>query len=134
MNLAILIGNVGADPEIRYTQSGDPVATVSLATSARWTDKQSGEKKERTEWHRLSVFGKTAKVVADYVNKGSRIAVQGEIRYEDWTDKDGNKRYSTKIHVRNLELLGGKKSEESGPEEPPTQNGGFQATDDDVPF
>src|SRR5262245_44932230 len=98
VNKVILIGNLGKDPEIRYTQGGEPIANFSLATSENWTDK-SGQKQERTEWHRVEVFGKTAQVVRDYCQKGKQVYLEGSIRYDEWTDKDGNKKYMTKIRV-----------------------------------
>ena len=147
LNKAILIGNLGRDPEIRYTQGGEPIANFSLATSERWTDK-NGQKQERTDWHRVEVFGKTAQVVRDYVNKGKPVYIEGSIRYDEWTDKDGNKRNTTKIRVSGpgsrLVLLGsrgeggGRSGGGGGPAEPPAEGGpageGFQASDDDVPF
>ena len=98
VNKVILIGNLGRDPEIRYTQAGEPIANFSMATSEKWTDK-SGQKQERTEWHRVEVFGKQAQVVRDYLTKGRPVYVEGSIRYEEWTDKDGNKRTGTRIRV-----------------------------------
>jgi single-strand DNA-binding protein len=143
VNKAILIGNLGRDPEIRYTQSGDPIANFSLATSERWTSK-SGEKQERTEWHRVEVFGKTAQVCRDYLSKGRSVYIEGQIRYEEWTDKDGNKRNTTRIRVSGpnsrLVMLGSRGDgggRREGPSDgPPPEGGGdsFQATDDDVPF
>jgi single-strand DNA-binding protein len=149
VNKVILIGNVGRDPEIRYTQSGEPIANFTLATNEVWNDK-SGQKQERTEWHRVEVFGKTAQVVRDYVTKGRPVYIEGSIRYEEWTDKDGNKRNTTRIRVSGpgsrLVLLGGRgeggggSSRGSGaagaPSEAPAEGGGdeFQASDDDVPF
>src|SRR5258708_22462001 len=111
VNKVILIGNLGKDPEIRYTQAGEPIANFSLATSENWTDK-AGQKQERTEWHRVEVFGKTAQVVRDYCTKGKQVYLEGSIRYDEWTDKDGNKKYMTKIRVSGpgsrLVLLGGR--------------------------
>jgi single-strand DNA-binding protein len=151
VNKVILIGNVGKDPEIRYMQSGEPIANFSLATNEVWNDK-SGQKQERTEWHRVEVFGKTAQVVRDYVTKGKPIYIEGSIRYEEWTDKDGNKRNTTRIRVSGpgsrLVLLGGRGEGGGGgrpsgaggagggaPSEPPAEGGEeFQASDDDVPF
>src|SRR3990172_8245638 len=98
LNKVILIGNLGRDPEIRYTQGGEPIANFSLATSERWTDK-GGQKQERTEWHRVEVFGKQAQIARDYLTKGRSVCVEGSIRYEEWTDKDGNKRNTTKIRI-----------------------------------
>jgi single-strand DNA-binding protein len=149
VNRVILIGNLGRDPEIRYTQGGEPIANFSLATSERWTGKD-GQKQERTEWHRVEVFGKTAQVVRDYVTKGKPVYIEGSIRYDEWTDKDGNKRNMTKIRVSGpgsrLVLLGsrgegggggggrGGSGSGGGAPEPPPEGGEFQASDDDVPF
>ena len=146
VNKVILIGNLGKDPEMRYTQSGEPIANFSLATSENWTDK-SGQKQERTEWHRVEVFGKTAQVVRDYCQKGKQVYLEGSIRYDEWTDKDGNKKYMTKIRVSGpgsrLVLLGsrGEGGARGGGSEPPRETGGgappaddFQVSDDDVPF
>jgi single-strand DNA-binding protein len=124
VNKVILIGNLGRDPEIRYTQAGEPIANFSLATSENWTDK-SGQKQERTEWHRVEVFGKTAQVVRDYCAKGKQVYLEGSIRYDEWTDKEGNKRMTPKIRVSGpgsrLVLLGGARSEggRGGPGGPP---------------
>jgi len=142
VNKVILIGNLGKDPEIRYMQSGEPVANFSLATSEQWTDK-GGQKQERTEWHRVEVFGKTAQVVRDYCQKGKQVYIEGTIRYDEWTDKEGNKQKMTKIRVSGpnsrLVLLGGRggsgggETRGAGPEAgaPPED---FQVSDDDVPF
>lgn len=108
LNRVTLIGNVGKDPEVRYGPGGDPVASLSLATSERWKGKD-GQKQERTEWHRLEVWGKTAEIVRDYVKKGDQLCVEGSIRYEEWNDKDGNKRNATKIRVTNVVLLGSRR-------------------------
>lgn len=135
MNLVTLIGNVGRDPEIRYTQAGDAIANFSLATSERWKNKQ-GEKQEETEWHRVTVFHPASKVIKDHVSKGDRLAIIGKVHYSEWDDNDGNKRYSTEIQVGfggRVELLGspgGRKQEPAAAEEDKP----FQATDDDVPF
>ena len=139
VNKVILIGNVGRDPEIRYTQSGDPIANFSLATSENWTDK-SGQKQEKTEWHKVVVFGKQAKVVQDYVTKGKPLYVEGAISYGDYVNKDGNKVYTTEIHVKGfnsrITLLGSRGDagpRAAGPAEP-GPSGDFQASDEDVPF
>src|SRR5262245_6050327 len=141
VNKVIRIGNLCKDPEVRYMQSGDPVANFSLATSEQWTDK-SGQRQERTEWHRVEVFGKTAQVVRDYCSKGKQVYIEGSIRYDEWTDKEGNKQKMTKIRVSGpnsrLVLLGGRGGggEGRGPSasEPATPPDDFQPTDDDVPF
>lgn len=139
INKVILIGNLGRDPEMRYTQGGEPIANFSLATSETWTDK-AGQRQERTEWHRVEVFGKTAQAVRDYCAKGVRVYVEGAIRYEEWTDKDGNKRNTTKIRVAGptarIVFLGARQQRaEDGPAAASAPSGDeFQATDDDVPF
>lgn len=145
VNKVILIGNLGRDPEIRYTQAGEPIANFSLATSENWTDK-GGQKQERTEWHRVEVFGKAAMVARDYLSKGRPVYIEGNIRYEEWTDKEGQKRNTTRIRVSGpnsrLVLLGSR-GEGGGPGRAPDREGAaagappaddFQASDDDVPF
>ena len=141
LNKVILIGNLGRDPEIRYTQAGEPIANFSLATSEKWTGKD-GQKQEKTEWHKVEVFGKTAQIVRDYCTKGKQVYLEGSIRYDEWTDKDGNKKYMTKIRVSGpgsrVVLLGGR-GEGGGAKGPAESPGGpppddFQASDDDVPF
>ena len=97
LNEVRLIGNVGADPEIRATQGGDEVASIRLATSERWKDRQTGEKKERTEWHSVVVFGPLVQVVKNYVRKGSKLFIGGQIRTRKWQDQGGNDRWSTEI-------------------------------------
>ncbi len=148
VNKVILIGNLGRDPEIRYTQSGEPIANFTLATNEVWNDK-SGQRQERTEWHRVEVFGKTAQVVRDYLTKGRQVYLEGSIRYEEWTDKDGNKRNTTRVRVSGpgsrLVLLGGRGEgpggggprgggSGGGPAAEPPAGDDFQASDDDVPF
>ncbi len=98
VNKVILIGNLGKDPEIRYTQSGDPIANFSLATNEAWTDR-NGQKQEHTEWHSVEVFGKPAQVVRDYLTKGRQVYLEGSIRTNEWKDKDGNQRKSVRIRV-----------------------------------
>lgn len=103
-----LIGNLGDKPEIRYTPDGKPVATVSLATTETWKDKNTGEKKEATEWHRLVFWGKLAEVVGEYLGKGSQIYVEGRNKTRKWTDKNGVDRYTTEIIVSEMQMLGKK--------------------------
>ena len=105
LNKAQLIGNVGNDPEVRSTTGGNRVATLSLATSAEWKN-AAGEKQEKTQWHRLVVWGKLADIVAQYVKKGDRLYAEGRIEYRQWQDKDDNTRYSTEIVVESLLMLG----------------------------
>lgn len=145
VNKVILVGNVGKDPEIRYTQSGEPIANFSLATTENWTDK-NGQKQEKTEWHRVEVFGKTAQVVRDYVTKGKPLYIEGSISYQEYTDKDGIKRNTTRVRVSGfnsrLVLLGsrgdsgggGPRSAPGGGNAEPGPADDFQASDDDVPF
>jgi single-strand DNA-binding protein len=144
VNKVILVGNLGRDPEMRYTQGGEPIANFSLATSESWTDR-SGQRQERTEWHRVEVFGKPAQVVRDYLSKGRQVYVEGMVRYEEWTDKDGNKRNATRIRVSGpnsrLVLLGSR-PEGGGPRReadvaepaPAPSADEVQVSDDDVPF
>lgn len=105
LNEVRLIGRVGKDPEVRFAQSGTAFANFSLATSEKWTDKNTGEKKELTEWSRCSAFGKLAEIIGEYVKKGSLIYVGGRLRTEEWEDKDGIKRSTTKIIVDQMRLL-----------------------------
>ena len=129
-----LIGNLGDKPEIRYTPDGKPVATVSLATTETWKDKNTGEKKEATEWHRLVFWGKLAEVVGEYLRKGSQIHVEGQNRTRKWTDKDGIERYTTEIIVSDMQMLGKKESNGAAPK--PTNSGSDfpPIQDPDYPF
>ena len=133
VNKAILVGHLGADPETRNTPSGAAVANLRLATSEQWTDKQSGEKKERTEWHRVVAWGRLAEICAQYMRKGQLVYVEGSIETRKWTDSDGNDRYSTEIRARDIQMLGGKGEQRSSEprREQPAQADSF---DDDNPF
>lgn len=130
VNKCILVGNVGKDPEIRRTQDGRAIANLSIATSETWKDKATGEKKEKTEWHRVVIFGDLVKVVEQYVNKGSRLYLEGAIQTRKYADKDGVEKYTTEIVLQNfgsrLVLLDGAKSK------PTTGKGGDM--DDEIPF
>ena len=108
LNKAILIGNLGKDPEVRYSKDGAPIASFTIATSETWKDKATGERKEKTEWHQLSAFGRLAEIIGQYCKKGSKVYVEGRITTEKWTDKEGKERYTTKIIVGELKLLSGK--------------------------
>lgn len=105
VNKVILVGNLGADPEIRYMPSGGAVAVVKLATSESWKDKQTGQTQERTEWHRVVFFARLADVVAEYIKKGSKIYVEGRLRTNKWQDKEGNDRYTTEIVANEMTML-----------------------------
>lgn len=106
VNKVILIGNLGNDPDVRYTASGAAVANISLATAESWRDKESGEQQERTEWHRVVFFGRLAEIVAEYLKKGSQIYVEGRLQTRKWQDKEGKDRYSTEIVANEMQMLG----------------------------
>ena len=147
VNRVILIGHLGKDPEIRYTQAGEPIANFSLATNEVWNDK-SGQRQERTEWHRVEIFGKAAQVAKEYLSKGRAVYIEGSLRYDEWTDKDGNKRNTTRVRVSGpnsrLVLLGGRGEGQGGARRGAASEGGPEpsspaselppAADDDVPF
>lgn len=107
INKVILVGNLGADPEVRYTAGGTAIASLSVATSEQWTDKQSGQKQERTEWHRVKLFGRLAEIAGEYLKKGRQVYVEGSLRTDKYTDKQGVERYSTDIVASDLQMLGG---------------------------
>lgn len=107
INKVILVGNLGADPEMRHTGSGTAVTTLSVATSESWTDKQSGEKQERTEWHRVKMFGRLAEIAGDYLKKGRQVYIEGSLRTDKYTDKQGIERYTTDIVANEMQMLGG---------------------------
>ena len=106
VNKAIIVGNLGKDPEVRYTASGEAMCNITVATSENWKDKATGEKKEATEWHRISFFGKLAEICGQYLKKGSQVYVEGSIRTRKWTDKDGQERYTTEIRGDEMKMLG----------------------------
>jgi single-strand DNA-binding protein len=106
VNKVILIGTCGADPETRYGTNGNAITTVSLATNESWTDKATGEKQERTEWHRVKLFGRTAEIASEYLRKGKPVYIEGKLRTDKYTDKDGIERYTTNIVADELQLLG----------------------------
>lgn len=105
INKVILIGNLGNDPDVRYTAGGAAVANISVATSESWRDKESGEQQERTEWHRVVFFGRLAEIVSEYLRKGSKVYVEGRLQTRKWQDKDGNDRYSTEIVANEMQML-----------------------------
>ena len=143
VNKVILVGNLGADPEVRYMPSGGAVTNLSLATSEQWTDKASGQKQERTEWHRVTLFNRLAEIAGEYLRKGGQVYIEGSLRTEKYQDKQtGQDRWSTSIIAQNMQLLGGRgegRGEGGGdgapraqaPAEQPVAAGGF---DDDIPF
>ena len=108
INKVILVGNLGNDPDVRYTASGAAVANISVATTEVWRDKESGEQQERTEWHRVVFFGRLAEIVAEYLKKGSQIYVEGRLQTRKWQDKEGADRYTTEIVANEMQMLGGR--------------------------
>ena len=145
VNKVILIGNLGADPEVRYTPDGAPVANFNLATSESWNDRTSGEKQERTEWHRLVVWRKLAEIAGQYLKKGSKIYIEGKLQTRSWEDQSGQKRYTTEVVVNELQMLdsrgegggggGGGISRDPGPAAQPESGPPPDAAEeDDLPF
>lgn len=146
VNKVILVGNLGADPEIRNTQDGRKIANLRIATSERWKDKSSGEQREKTEWHRVTIFSEgIARVAEQYLRKGSTVYIEGQLQTRKWQDQDGNDKYSTEIVLQGfnatLTMLGGSQggnSDNSGqsqggrPQSAP--DAGFDRPDDDIPF
>ena len=143
INKVILVGNLGADPETRYMPSGSAVTNLSVATSETWKDKQSGEQKERTEWHKVAMFNRLAEIAAEYLRKGSQVYIEGKLRTRKWQDRDGNDRWTTEIIADEMQMLGGRgggggsmpMSQDPGPgsSSPPPQ-AGPDDFDDDIPF
>ncbi|HLG20004.1 MAG TPA: single-stranded DNA-binding protein [Bdellovibrionota bacterium] len=137
VNKVILIGNLGADPEIRYTQGGVPVATLRVATSEQWKNK-NGQKEERTEWHRVVLWSRLAELAGQYLSKGRQVYLEGRIQTRSWDDKEGKKRYSTEVVATQMQFLGGpseRKAELPSMSEelpPPPENLGQK--EEDVPF
>ena len=116
VNKVILVGNLGADPETRYTANGGAIASIRIATSESWTDKATGEKQERTEWHAVTFFGRLAEVAGEYLKKGAQVYVEGSLRTDKYTDKEGIERYATKVIANEMQMLGGR-GESAGREE-----------------
>ena len=139
INKAILIGRLGSDPEIRYTPSGVAVANFSIATSEEWKDKDTGDKQERTEWHRIVVWRRLAEICGEYLSKGRQVYVEGRIQTRSWEDRDGNKRYTTEIIANDIQFLGSRDAGDAG-RSGGGMGGGYQGVpgpgpeDDDIPF
>ena len=139
VNKAIIVGNLGNDPEIRYSANGNAIASISVATSDRWKDKNTGEQQERTEWHRVKLFGRLAELAGEYLKKGSQVYIEGRIQTSKYQDKDGNDRWSTEIVARDMTFLGGRGGagdsqgapSAGSPQRDSAQSGDF---DDDIPF
>ncbi len=138
VNKVILIGNLGRDPEVRYTPSGVAVANFSIATSEEWKDKDSGQKQERTEWHRIVAWRRLGEICGEYLHKGSQVYIEGKLQTRSWEDRDGNKRYTTEVYAISMQMLGSanrggaRSTEQEDPgypvEEPIT------VPEDDIPF
>jgi single-strand DNA-binding protein len=145
INKVILVGNLGNDPDIRYTAGGAAVANISVATTDSWKDKETGEQQDRTEWHRVVFFARLAEVVGEYLRKGSQVYIEGRLQTRKWQDKSGNDRYSTEIVANEMQMLGGRggggQSNEQAPP-PMSENpadsrptaAGNDFVDDDIPF
>jgi len=140
VNKAILVGRLGADPEMRFTKSGTGVCNINLATSERWTDKQ-GQKQERTEWHRIVIWGKLGELCNEYLKKGRQAYVEGRIQTRSWEDKEGNKRYTTEIVASTVQFLDSAKSagapsgsKGSDEKEAPFFEEPAEVKDEDIPF
>ena len=115
VNKVILVGNLGRDPEVRHTASGTPVANFTMATTERWSDAASGERKEKTEWHRVVVWGKQAEIAGEYLRKGRQVYVEGALQTREWTDREGNKRQTTEIRAQRFQMLGGRGEADGAP-------------------
>jgi single-strand DNA-binding protein len=157
INKVILVGNLGQDPEVRYTPNGSAIANISIATSESWKDKNTGQMQEKTEWHRVSFFGKLAEIAGEYLKKGSQVYVEGKLQTRKWQDKQGQDRYTTEVVVDGfsgvMQMLGGRgegasgggqqyqqRPQQAAPQQAPQQqpapaDGGFNDSfDDDIPF
>jgi len=151
VNKVILIGNLGRDPEVRYMPSGDAVANISIATTETWKDK-NGEKQEKTEWHRVAMFGKTAEIAGEYLKKGSQVYIEGRLETRKWTDKEGQERTTTEVRADRMQMLGSRSggSERMAPPEDEAaraaaaapakkpagaaKGNGLEDLEDDIPF
>lgn len=143
VNKVILIGNLGADPEVRYTPNGNAVANATLATSSAWRDKQTGELQDRTEWHRVVFFNRLAEIVGEYLHKGSKVYIEGSLRTRKWQDKSGIDRYTTEIIANEMQMLDSRSASHSSQDsyakqqsktEQAAMNGEQDKFDDDIPF
>ena len=147
VNKAIIVGNLGRDPEVRYSANGNAIANVTIATTESWKDRQSGERQEKTEWHRVVFFSRLAEIAGEYLKKGSQVYIEARLQTRKWEDRDGNERYTTEIVANEMQMLGGRGGGDSQGGSPPDysqaeaapasgsgsggQDGDF---DDDIPF
>ena len=145
INKVIIVGNLGGDPETRYMPSGSAVTNLTVATNESWKDKQTGEQKDRTEWHKVAMFNRLAEIAAEYLRKGSQVYIEGKLRTRKWQDKSGQDRWTTEIIADEMQMLGGRggaggggsapmsSGQDSGPPSTPPQ-AGPDDFDDDIPF
>ncbi|RLA35505.1 MAG: single-stranded DNA-binding protein [Gammaproteobacteria bacterium] len=144
VNKVIIVGNLGGDPDTKYMPSGSAVTNLTVATNESWKDKQTGEQKDRTEWHKVAMFGRLAEIAAEYLRKGSQVYIEGKLRTRKWTDKQGNDRYSTEIVADEMQMLGGRGGggapamggppPSSAPPQGSPGPAGGDDFDDDIPF
>ena len=154
VNKVILVGNLGRDPETRYSPDGAAITNVSVATTSQWKDKNTGEKREETEWHRVAFFGRLAEIAGEYLKKGSQVYIEGRLRTRKWQDKDGQDRYTTEIVADVMQMLGSRQGAGALPDDEPRASraaaprpatakaakepagggGGVADMDDDIPF
>lgn len=146
VNKVIIVGNLGKDPETRYAPNGDAICNITVATTDSWKDKQTGEKKEQTEWHSVSFYGRLAEIAGQYLRKGSAVYVEGSLRTRKWQDKEGQDRYTTEIRADSMQMLGRKQDGGEAPKEntgrsarqaaapKSKEESGFDGMDDDIPF
>ena len=145
VNKVILVGNLGNDPDTRYMPSGSAVTNISVATNESWKDKQTGEQKDRTEWHKVAMFGRLAEIAAEYLRKGSQVYIEGRLRTRKWQDQNGNDRWTTEVIADEMQMLSGRAGsgapamdEAPSPSAPspsaPPPSGGSDDFDDDIPF
>jgi len=144
INKVIIVGNLGGDPDTKYMPSGSAVTNLTVATNESWKDKKTGEQKDRTEWHKVAMFGRLAEIAAEYLRKGSQVYIEGKLRTRKWTDKSGNDRYTTEIVADEMQMLGGRggggapamggpPQSSPAPQGSPGPSGGDDF-DDDIPF
>lgn len=150
VNKVILVGNLGRDPEVRYTANGGAVANITIATSEQWTDKQSGQKQEKTEWHRVVMFGRLGEIAGEYLRKGSQVYIEGKLQTRKWQDQNGQDRYTTEIVANEMQMMGSrggggsadfdqssaapKQNQGGAAPAPAAPAGNLDDFDDDIPF
>ena len=132
LNKVLIIGNLGSDPEIKYNSSGSAVANLSIATSERWKDRNTGEQKEQVEWHRVVLFSRLAEIAEQYLKKGSKVFVEGKLQTRDWEDAEGKKRYTTEVIAREMTMLDSRSGSDNAPQ--PQSSGPEDNFEEDIPF